>query len=61
MTLTLTFVLMLLLVAGMAVGVMLGRAPLSGSCGGLKRLGIDAECEICGGNPSRCDGGAPKA
>ena len=61
MTLTLTFVLMLLLVAGMAVGVMVGRQPLSGSCGGLKRLGIDGECEICGGNPSRCDGGSPKA
>jgi hypothetical protein len=51
----LTFVIMALVVAGMAVGVMAGRGPLKGSCGGLAAVGIGGECEICGGDPQRCD------
>ncbi|MEM1230483.1 MAG: (Na+)-NQR maturation NqrM [Pseudomonadota bacterium] len=54
-TIFLAFGIMLVLVAAMAVGVMFGRKPISGSCGGLGQLGIDAECEICGGNPARCE------
>ncbi len=46
---------MLIVVAGMAIGVLFGRRPIAGSCGGLGALGIDAECEICGGDPARCD------
>jgi len=34
---------------------MCGRAPIKGSCGGLGAVGIDQECEICGGDPQRCD------
>ena len=49
------FGLMLLIVLGMALGVIFGRQPIKGSCGGMGALGIDAECEICGGNPTRCD------
>jgi len=41
--------------AAMAVGVIAGRPPIRGSCGGLGALGIDAACEICGGDPRRCD------
>ncbi len=44
-----------LVIAGMAVGVMLGRPPIKGSCGGIGALGIDQSCEICGGDPRRCD------
>jgi hypothetical protein len=44
-----------LVVAGMAVGVIAGRPPLKGSCGGMGALGIDTACEICGGDPQRCD------
>ena len=44
-----------LLVAGMAIGVMRGRAPISGSCGGLNRIGLDGACEICGGDPEHCE------
>ena len=54
-TLLLAFPLMLILVAAMAVGVMFGRRPISGSCGGLSAAGVSAECDICGGNPARCD------
>jgi len=54
-TLLLAFLIMLLLVAGMAVGVAFGRKPISGSCGGMKTLGLDVGCEICGGDPERCE------
>lgn len=51
----LTFIILLATVAAMAVGVMKGRAPISGSCGGLNNLGVDGACEICGGNPANCE------
>ena len=51
----LSFIILLLLVAGMALGVLRGRKPLSGSCGGLANLGLDGACEICGGNPEKCN------
>lgn len=54
-TVFLAFLIMLLLVGGMAVGVMFGRKPISGSCGGMKALGMDMACEICGGDPDRCE------
>jgi hypothetical protein len=44
-----------LVMAGMAVGVIAGRAPIKGSCGGMGALGIDTACELCGGDPRRCD------
>jgi hypothetical protein len=48
-------VVLLLVVSAMAVGVISGRKPIQGSCGGLGAIGIDGECEICGGDLSRCD------
>lgn len=54
-TILFAFGLMLLVVAAMALGVLFGRQPIKGSCGGMGALGIDAECEICGGNPARCE------
>ncbi len=54
MSFVLVFIAMLAIVAAMSVGVMFGRPPIKGSCGGLGQLGIDAECEICGGSPARC-------
>ena len=44
-TLVLSFVVILLAVAGMAVGVMAGRQPIKGSCGGLN----GGRCELCSG------------
>lgn len=50
-----TVVVMASVMAIMAVGVMAGREPIKGSCGGMGAVGIDQSCEICGGNPQRCD------
>ena len=49
------FATMLLVVAGMAVGVMFGRKPIAGSCGGIANLGIEKECSICGGSREKCE------
>ena len=50
-----SFLVFALIIAGMAVGVMAGRAPISGSCGGVGALGIDQKCDLCGGDPMRCE------
>lgn len=55
MLFVISFVLIGLVMAGMAIGVMAGRGPLKGSCGGMGALGIDTACDICGGNPQRCE------
>ncbi len=49
-TLILSFLLMGLAIAGMAVGVMLRGRPITGSCGGLNKLpGLESDCgtEAC--------------
>ena len=51
----LTFIIIVAVVLGMEIGVLMGRAPIAGSCGGLNNLGIDGACEICGGNPDKCE------
>ncbi len=54
-----TFLLVLLivglLIAGMSVGVIFGRKPISGTCGGIGALGISQSCDICGGSPQKCE------
>lgn len=54
MTILLAFLFMLLVVAAMSIGVIFGRQPIKGSCGGLAQLGLGS-CEICGGDPARCE------
>ena len=54
-TFFLAFILVSVLVALMAVGVLLGRKPIAGSCGGMKALGMEMECEICGGDAAKCE------
>ncbi|MDC0641125.1 (Na+)-NQR maturation NqrM [Porticoccaceae bacterium] len=46
-----------LLIAAMAIGVLLGGKPISGSCGGVgAALGeANYNCDICGGDPNKCD------
>ena len=55
----LVFVVMLLVVAGMAVGVMAGRKPIAGSCGGIANLGIEKSCGICGNDFTKCTSNQP--
>ncbi|MNF52574.1 hypothetical protein D3C76_1347670 [compost metagenome] len=55
MTFLLVFLIMLLVVLGMAVGVIMGRKPIAGSCGGIANLGIEKECSICGGDRQKCE------
>jgi len=49
------FAVMLLVVLGMSAGVLAGRRPIAGSCGGIANLGIEKECSICGGVREKCD------
>ena len=46
-----SFFVFVFIIAAMAVGVVAGRTPIRGSCGGVSLLGIDQKCEICGENP----------
>ena len=49
-----TFLFFLLIIIVMAVGVMRGREPISGTCGGLNQMGEGGGCELCGGEPAAC-------
>jgi len=55
----LTFLIIAAIVVAMSVGVIMGRQPIKGSCGGIKALGMGANCDICGGNPQRCEKVSP--
>lgn len=47
-TIAIAFVVLLLVVAGMAIGVMLSGRRITGSCGGLSAIpGLD-RCDVCG-------------
>lgn len=50
-TLMLSFVIVMLAVTGMAIGVMAGRSPIKGSCGGIS----GGKCELCSGSCRRKD------
>ncbi|MBL4606669.1 MAG: (Na+)-NQR maturation NqrM [Pseudomonadales bacterium] len=53
--LLITFVFMALVVLIMSVGVIFKRKPIAGTCGGLAAVGIEGDCEICGGNIEKCE------
>lgn len=46
MTWLLVFVIMLLVVFGMSIGVIMGRKPIAGSCGGIANLGIEGMLDL---------------
>lgn len=54
-TFLIVFVAMAVIVGLMAVGVVFGRKPISGSCGGMAAIGMESECDVCGGDKTKCD------
>ena len=48
------FLVLITIIGVMSVGVLFGKKPITGSCGGLANLEPGRECELCGGNPSIC-------
>ena len=64
-TVSIAFVVLLLVVAGMAVGVIFSRRPITGSCGGLSALPGADRCGACGrdlrdASESGCDKQSPE-
>jgi hypothetical protein len=49
------FVVLLIIVAGMSVGVLMGRKPIKGTCGGLNNGEGNTSCQLCGGDPVKCE------
>ncbi|MGK0445719.1 MAG: hypothetical protein ACJA1U_002670 [Bermanella sp.] len=49
------FIFMLLVIVLMAVGVLFGQKPISGSCGGMSAIGMESACDVCGGDKQKCD------
>lgn len=59
-TIVLSVVVALLAFAGMAVGLMFGRQPIKGSCGGMSAAAGGGSCAVCGDDPAKCpDTGTP--
>lgn len=54
-TFLVVFIFMLAFILVMAVGVLFGRKPISGSCGGMASIGMESECDVCGGDKTKCD------
>ena len=54
-TFILTLIIVALVISGMAVGSIFQNKPIKGSCGGIAALGLDTSCEICGGDPNKCE------
>jgi hypothetical protein len=52
-----TLLVLLIVMVGMSVGVLLGRKPLKGSCGGVGAALKEENyvCDLCGGDPNKCD------
>ena len=50
-----TFGVLILVMLGMALGVIIQNKPIKGSCGGMASLGVDTACDICGGDTRKCE------
>ena len=46
-----------IVIAAMSVGVIMGRKPISGSCGGVGAALQDDNyvCDLCGNDPNKCE------
>ncbi|MFM7783119.1 MAG: (Na+)-NQR maturation NqrM [Gammaproteobacteria bacterium] len=57
-TLAISLLVLLLVFAALAIGLIAGRGPIKGSCGGIAAMTRE-DCPICGGNPAKCDSADP--
>ncbi len=57
-TFILTFTIILLAIAGLALGVIFGRAPIKGSCGGISCI-KNGDCGACRATASQPPETAP--
>ncbi|CAA0088368.1 Uncharacterised protein [Zhongshania aliphaticivorans] len=50
------FFVMLIIVGAMSIGVLMGRKPIAGSCGGVGAALNDPDyiCDLCGNDPNKC-------
>ncbi len=48
-----TFFLFIMMIVLATVGLWLNKRTLSGSCGGLNKLGLQKKCPICGVNAAQ--------
>lgn len=55
MEMIIAFFAFIIIFIGMAIGLLIQKKPLKGSCGGVARLMGNEDCDICGGNPNKCD------
>ncbi|MAD57899.1 MAG: hypothetical protein CMK44_04910 [Porticoccus sp.] len=53
----LAFLVLALLIMGMAVGVIMGKKPIKGSCGGVGAAlnENNYKCDLCEGDKNKCD------
>ncbi|PCI78998.1 MAG: hypothetical protein COB20_05790 [SAR86 cluster bacterium] len=49
-----TFLVMAVVIVIMSIGVLFGRKPVQGSCGGMNNIDGLKECEVCGGETQKC-------
>lgn len=54
-TLLIVFTVMVLFIVLMSVGLLMGRKPISGSCGGMSAVGMKGACDVCGGDMEKCE------
>ncbi|MFL0798685.1 MAG: (Na+)-NQR maturation NqrM [Cellvibrionaceae bacterium] len=57
------FGLLLTVIVIMSVGVLMGRKPIKGSCGGVGAALGEKEyvCDLCGNDPNKCEEESAKA